>query len=114
MDRNHKPLLCVMFVILYRLHDLSWPFFHSESFFWVARFLFHPNWRMQSIIGNMLESILLRGHRLCCVMFGILHDISWPFFTQTETINLCCVMFGILYRLQDLSARAAQENFMCN
>jgi hypothetical protein len=24
------------------------------------------------------------------------------------------VMFGILYRLQDLSARAAQENFMCN
>jgi hypothetical protein len=84
--RSHR-LCCVMFGILYRLHDLSWHFVTQKGFSGqaLARFLFHPNWRMQSIIGNTLESILLSSHRLCCVMFGILyrlHDLSWPFFTQ--------------------------------
>ncbi len=81
--RGHR-LFCVMFRILYRLHDVSWPFFTQKGFSGqaLAKFLFHPNWRMQSIIGNTLESILLRGHRLHCVTFGILHDFSWPFFNQ--------------------------------
>ncbi len=83
MDRNHKPSLCDV----WHLVPLAWRFltlFHSERFYGqaVATFLFHPNWRMESIIGNTLESILLRSHRLFCLMFGILHDISWAFFPQ--------------------------------